>query len=46
MDVFEQLAQNPKCESRWLQTLAMIYVVRQKWGRLKALAEKMEKRNK
>ena len=46
MDVFEQLAANPKCESRWLQTLAMIYVVRQKWGKLKALAEKIEQRNK
>jgi YesN/AraC family two-component response regulator len=28
MEVFEQLAQNPACEMRWLQTLAMIYVVR------------------
>lgn len=46
MDVFEQLAANPKCEGRWLQTLAMIYVVRQKWGKLKALAELIEKRNK
>lgn len=46
MDVFEQLAANPKCESRWLQTLAMIYVVRQKWGKLKALAEKIEQRSK
>lgn len=46
MDVFEQLAQNPRCEARWLQTLAMIYVVRQKWGKLKALAEKIEQRNK
>ena len=46
MDVFEQLAENPRCESRWLQTLAMIYVVRQNWGKLKALAEKIEKRSK
>ena len=35
MEVFEQLAQNPECDMRWLQTLAMIYVVRKKWGRLK-----------
>jgi YesN/AraC family two-component response regulator len=42
MEVFEQLAENPHCDPRWLQTLAMIYVVRQKWGRLKALAEKIE----
>ena len=44
MEVFEQLAQNPQCEPRWLQTLAMIYVVRNKWGKLKALAEKLEGR--
>jgi len=46
MQVFEQLAENPGCESRWLQNLAMIYVVRQKWGRLKVLAEKIEQRSK
>jgi two-component system response regulator YesN len=46
IEVFEQLAENPKCEMRWLQNLAMIYVVRQKWGGLKALAEKIEQRNK
>ena len=44
MEVFEQLAENPQCEPRWLQTLAMIYVVRTKWGKLKALAEKLEGR--
>jgi len=46
MEVFEQLAENPHCEGRWLQTLAMIYVVRQKWGKLKMLAEKVEQRTK
>ncbi len=46
MEVFEQLARNPKCEMRWLQNLAMIYIVRQKWGRLKILAEEIERRNK
>lgn len=46
MEVFEQLAENPHCEMRWLQHLAMIYVVRQKWERLKILAEKIEKRSK
>jgi YesN/AraC family two-component response regulator len=46
IEVFEQLAENPKCEARWLQNLAMIYVVRQKWDRLKILAEKIEKRTK
>ena len=46
MEVFEQLAENPHCEGRWLQTLAMIYVVRQRWDRLKLLAEKVDQRMK
>lgn len=44
IEVFEQLAENPKCEIRWIQNLAMIYIVRRKWGKLKVLAEKIEKR--
>jgi two-component system response regulator YesN len=46
MEVFEQLAENPHCDGRWLQTLAMIYVVRQRWDRLKLLAEKVDQRMK
>jgi len=46
VEVFEQLAENPQCETRWLQNLAMIYVVRQMWGRLKILAGKVEQRTK
>ncbi|MEP7136952.1 MAG: response regulator [Chloroflexota bacterium] len=46
MEVFEQLAHNPECDMRWLQTLAMIYVVRNEWGRLKILAAKLEQRTK
>lgn len=46
MEVFEHLAQNPECEIRWLQTLAMIYIVRNEWGRLKVLAAKVEQRTK
>jgi YesN/AraC family two-component response regulator len=46
MEVFEQLAENPACEMRWLQTLAMIYVVRNEWGRMKILATKLEQRTK
>jgi len=42
IEVFEQLAENPQCETRWLQNLAMMYVIRQMWDRLKILAEKME----
>ena len=46
MEVFEQLAENPNCEMRWIQNLAMIYIVKQRWDRLKVLAEKVEKRTK
>ena len=46
MQVFEYLAENPKCDIRWIQNLAMIYIVRKRWGKLKALAEKAEKRTK
>src|SRR5687768_6531319 len=46
MEDFEHLAENPLCEVRWLQTLAMIYIVRQRWDRLKLLAEKVDQRTK
>ncbi|MDQ2690574.1 MAG: response regulator [Chloroflexota bacterium] len=46
IEVFERLAENPQCEPRWLQNLAMIYVVRQMWGKLRILAEKVEARTK
>lgn len=46
VEVFEQLAENPQCEMRWLQNLAMIYVIRQMWDRLKVLAETLEARTK
>ncbi len=46
VEIFEQLAENPTCEMRWLQNLAMIYVIRQMWDRLRTLAEKLEARTK
>jgi len=46
VEVFEHLAANPKCELRWLRTLAMIYVIRQDWGKLKNLAAKLEQQRK
>ncbi len=42
LEVFERLATNPECELRWLKILAMIYVIRQKWGKLRTLAERLE----
>ena len=46
VEVFEQLAEYPDCEMRWLQNLAMIYIVRQDWGKLKTLAAMVEQRTK
>jgi len=46
IEFFEELTEPPDCELRWVQTLAMIYVIRQKWGKLKSLAEKIEQRTK
>ena len=46
LDVFEQLAENPDCELHWLRTLAMIYIVRQEWGKLKTIAARLEKQSR
>jgi YesN/AraC family two-component response regulator len=44
--VFERLAADPDCDLRWLRILAMIYVVRQEWGKLKGLAERLDRQEK
>ena len=46
VEVFESLARNPKCELRWLMSLAMIYVIRKEWGKLKLLAARIEQQEK
>jgi YesN/AraC family two-component response regulator len=43
--VFEQLVENPECEMRWLQTLAMVYIYREEWSKLKDFAIRMERRD-
>jgi len=45
VEVFERLAANPNCEKRWLVSLGMIYMLRQDWGKLKVLAERLERRS-
>jgi YesN/AraC family two-component response regulator len=45
IEVFEKVINLPNCELRWVQTLAMIYTIRQQWGKLKQLAVQMEQRN-
>ena len=42
VEIYEYLAANPACELRWLRTLAMVYVIRQEWGKLRTLAAKLE----
>lgn len=46
VNVFEQLADNPECELHWLRTLAMIYIIRQDWGKLEKLAGRLETQTK
>jgi YesN/AraC family two-component response regulator len=46
IEIFEELNEFPDCDLRQMQNLAMIYVVRQKWNKLKTLAEKIENRTK
>ena len=46
VEVFEELSKLPDCDLRHMQNLAMIYVVRQKWDKLKTLAEKIEQKTK
>lgn len=41
LEVFEQLAANPKCELRWLRTLAMLYIIRQDWLKLQVLSGRL-----
>lgn len=44
--VLEALAAYPDCPLRWLVSLAMIYVVRQRWRKLKLLAGYLERRTR
>lgn len=43
--VFEELIARPYCEIHWLKWLAMIYVKRMQWGKLKILSERLEQMN-
>jgi YesN/AraC family two-component response regulator len=42
LQIFERLAENPQCDMRWLETLAMMYAIQRKWGKLKSLAARLE----
>ncbi len=42
IQVFETLTQQTNCKQHWLMTLAMLYVVRKQWSKLKVLAARLE----
>lgn len=42
--VLEALTKDPNCSLRWPMSLAVVYVVRQEWGKLRQLADQMEQR--
>jgi len=44
--VYEKLAENPACDVRWLEALAMIYAVQQEWGKLKSISVRLEEKKK
>lgn len=41
--LYEELAARPDCDQQWLATLAAAYLARQKWTKLRLLAERLEK---
>lgn len=42
VSVYAELAARPDCEVEWLITLAAAYFSRREWGRLRAVAERLE----
>ncbi len=42
LQVFEELAANPACKIHWLKNLAAIYLLREEWGKLKTLSERLD----
>lgn len=46
LHVFEELAADAQCDSRWLTHLATIYLMQRAWGKLKRLAERLENAEK
>lgn len=46
VSTLEQLAADPACDVRWLKTLSIVYSIRQEWGKLKSLAERLEREHK
>lgn len=43
--VFEELAADPDCDPRWLMALALVYVLRGHWSKLKEVAARLEQIN-
>ncbi len=45
VEILEEAINLPNSELRWEQTLAMIYIVRRRWSKLKALSERLEQKH-
>jgi len=46
VEVYEYLAADPACDLYWLRTLAMVYVIRQDWDKLRDLAIQLGQQKK
>lgn len=44
--VLEELAADPECDVHWLQSLAVVYVFRRQWAKLKVLAARLEQKTR
>ncbi len=43
VELFEELARDEACDIRWLRHLAVLYVLRSEWGKLRRLAARLER---
>jgi YesN/AraC family two-component response regulator len=46
VEIYEYLAADPACDLYWLRTLAMVYVIRQDWDKLRDLAIRLGQQKK
>lgn len=45
IELFEELAADDLCDARWLRHLAVLYVLRDEWGKLRELAARLERQS-
>jgi pilus assembly protein CpaE len=44
VEILEDLASESGCEEVWLMNLGMVYILRKEWGKVRELAERLEKK--